>query len=72
MLKISILKALQDAALKPEDIGCINAHSTSTPMNDRMESRVIYDMVGRGAKVISTKGVTGHCRYRGGFFCTHS
>jgi 3-oxoacyl-[acyl-carrier-protein] synthase II len=60
-LKKSILKALQDAALRPEDISCINAHGTSTPMNDRIESSVIYDIFGKGAKVTSTKGVTGHC-----------
>ncbi|MGL5387665.1 MAG: beta-ketoacyl-[acyl-carrier-protein] synthase family protein [Serratia sp. (in: enterobacteria)] len=60
-LKQAITKALRDAALRPEEIDCINAHGTSTPLNDRIESNVIDDIFGRNTKVTSTKGATGHC-----------
>jgi beta-ketoacyl-acyl-carrier-protein synthase II len=60
-LKQAICKALQDAALKPENIDCINAHGTSTALNDQIESNVIYNIFNKNTKVTSTKGTTGHC-----------
>jgi 3-oxoacyl-[acyl-carrier-protein] synthase II len=53
--------ALADAGLEPGDIGHINAHGTSTPLNDAAEAAAITDIFGpRSVPVTSTKGVTGH------------
>jgi 3-oxoacyl-[acyl-carrier-protein] synthase II len=56
--------AIADAGLRPEDIGYINAHGTSTPLNDKDESQVIRRLWGEtGATpppTSSTKSVTGH------------
>ena len=54
--------ALADAGLEPGDIGHINAHGTSTPLNDAAEAEAIHKVFGTpGPLVTSTKGVTGHC-----------
>jgi 3-oxoacyl-[acyl-carrier-protein] synthase II len=53
--------ALFDAQLQPADIRHINAHGTSTPLNDLAEARAITKVFGTpGPAVTSTKGVTGH------------
>ena len=54
-------QALADARLLPADVAHINAHGTSTPLNDLAEARAINKVFGDpGPAVTSTKGVTGH------------
>ncbi|HEX6257434.1 MAG TPA: beta-ketoacyl-ACP synthase II [Euzebyales bacterium] len=58
---LAISSALRDAGVTAAEVGHINAHGTSTPLNDAAESRVIRRMFGDDAPpVTSTKGVTGH------------
>lgn len=52
--------ALDDAGLSPRDIVHVNAHGTSTPLNDAAESQTIRRVIGDHVSVTSTKGVTGH------------
>jgi 3-oxoacyl-[acyl-carrier-protein] synthase II len=58
---LAITAALDDAGIGPGDVDHINAHGTSTPLNDVAEARVIRRVFGDDAPpVTSTKGVTGH------------
>jgi 3-oxoacyl-[acyl-carrier-protein] synthase II len=55
--------AIKDAGLRPDDIGYINAHGTSTPLNDLTETLAIKTVFGEHAKKIpisATKSMTGH------------
>jgi len=53
--------ALDDAGLSPADIKLVNAHGTSTPLNDAAEAAAVTEVFGAGAvAVTSGKGVTGH------------
>ncbi|MCX2969831.1 MULTISPECIES: beta-ketoacyl-[acyl-carrier-protein] synthase family protein [Streptomyces] len=52
--------ALADAGVSPSDIGHVNAHGTSTVVNDLVESSVLHRVLGDGPLVTSTKAMTGH------------
>ena len=59
----AIKMALREAGLKPENIDYINAHGTSTELNDKFETQAIASIFGADTKVniSSTKGALGHC-----------
>ncbi|MCM3597842.1 beta-ketoacyl-ACP synthase II [Metabacillus idriensis] len=59
----SMLMAIEDAKLKPEDVDYINAHGTSTHYNDLYETQAIKAVFGSHAynlPISSTKSMTGH------------
>ncbi len=59
----AMIRAIEDAKLKPQDIDYINAHGTSTYLNDATETMAIKKALGESSKnvmVSSTKGNTGH------------
>jgi 3-oxoacyl-[acyl-carrier-protein] synthase II len=58
---LAMRNAIRDAGAQPTDIGHVNAHGTSTPLNDAAEAAAITEVFGeRAVPVTSTKGVTGH------------
>lgn len=53
--------ALDDAGLSPAEIALVNAHGTSTPLNDAAEAEAVTAVFGaRAVPMTSGKGVTGH------------
>ena len=70
-------RAIEDAKIKPEDIDYINAHGTSTHLNDLYETMAIKTALGDASKTVmvsSTKGNIGHLLGAAGaieaIFCT--
>ncbi|MEQ5125712.1 beta-ketoacyl-ACP synthase II [Providencia sp. wls1943] len=59
---LAMVNALNDAGIKPSDIGYINAHGTSTPAGDLAEAQAVISVFGEDTKVLvsSTKSMTGH------------
>ncbi|KAK7867851.1 hypothetical protein R5R35_003523 [Gryllus longicercus] len=59
---LAMSRALEDAHVKPEEIGYINAHATSTPIGDVIECKAIETVFGSKSNlyVSSTKGAHGH------------
>jgi 3-oxoacyl-[acyl-carrier-protein] synthase II len=60
---ISMKLAIEDANLELTDVGYINAHGTSTPLNDKSETAAIKTVFGEQAyniPISSTKSMTGH------------
>jgi 3-oxoacyl-[acyl-carrier-protein] synthase II len=58
--ELAIRAALADASAVPADVDHVNAHGTSTPLNDAAEARLLRRVFGDRPVVTSTKGVTGH------------
>lgn len=59
----AFIMAMKEGDIKPEEVGYINAHGTSTPANDRNETMAIKEAFGDAAytmNISSTKGATGH------------
>jgi 3-oxoacyl-[acyl-carrier-protein] synthase II len=59
----AFIRAFKDAGIAPEQVDYINAHGTSTPINDAVETKAIKKALGEHAKqvaVSSTKSMTGH------------
>lgn len=59
----AMLAAIQDAGMKPDSIDHINAHATSTPLGDIVETRAIKSLFGNRARDIAinaTKSMIGH------------
>jgi len=67
----SMRAALERAGIGPEGVDYINAHGTSTPLNDRYETNAITDVFGEHAQrlaVSSSKSMTGHMMGAAGAF----
>ncbi|MEU2506629.1 beta-ketoacyl-[acyl-carrier-protein] synthase family protein [Streptomyces sp. NPDC007863] len=58
--ELALRAALHDAGISPDSVDHVNAHGTSTPLNDAMESKLIRRVLGDRPAVTSVKGVVGH------------
>lgn len=59
----AMINAMEDAGITPKDVTYINAHGTSTPLNDKCETSAVKTALGEYANTVmvsSTKGHTGH------------
>ena len=56
----ALSEALAGPGVAPDEVDHVNAHGTSTPLNDAAEARVLAKLLGTHAAVTSTKGVVGH------------
>lgn len=62
-MALAMSRAIQEAGLEPEDIDHVNAHGTSTPLNDLCETRAIKKVFGKHAyslSVTANKSMIGH------------
>jgi 3-oxoacyl-[acyl-carrier-protein] synthase II len=61
--RVTLAAAIKDAKISPRDVGYVNAHGTSTPIGDAIETTALKRVFGEHAKkvpVSSTKSMTGH------------
>ncbi|MFC5290123.1 beta-ketoacyl-[acyl-carrier-protein] synthase family protein [Actinokineospora guangxiensis] len=56
----AVAEALDSAGITPSEVDHVNAHGTSTPLNDLTEARTLARTLGEGFAVSSAKGVLGH------------
>lgn len=59
----AMIEAMNEAGVKPEEVGYINAHGTSTPLNDKFETAAIklaFKETAKNVAISSTKSMTGH------------
>jgi 3-oxoacyl-[acyl-carrier-protein] synthase II len=56
----AVRAALRDAGVGADEVDHVNAHGTSTPLNDSIEARTMSRVLGKRPVLTSTKGVTGH------------
>lgn len=59
-MALAMSRALDDAAISPDEITLVNAHGTSTQLNDLHESKAINDVFGRRVPVTANKSMHGH------------
>ncbi|NLB19438.1 MAG: beta-ketoacyl-[acyl-carrier-protein] synthase II, partial [Clostridium sp.] len=57
---MAMKKAVDEAGIDKSQVTYINAHGTSTPMNDRLESMAVVELFGDKMPITSTKSMTGH------------
>ena len=57
---LAMTRALAQARLDPGDVDYLNAHGTSTPLNDRIEAAAVRKVFGERIAVTSTKSMIGH------------
>ncbi len=57
----AICASLADAGLTPDAVDYVSAHGTGTPLNDRVEARLLRDIFGADVPASSIKSMTGHC-----------
>ena len=53
-------QALEEAGVRPDEVGYVNAHGTGTKYNDAAESKAVHTLFGADVPVVSTKAYTGH------------
>ncbi|MBB1244029.1 beta-ketoacyl-[acyl-carrier-protein] synthase family protein [Streptomyces durbertensis] len=58
--ELALRAALDDAGLAPDTVDHVNAHGTSTPLNDVAEAKLVRRVLGERPAVTSIKGVVGH------------
>lgn len=58
--RLAMQYALDSASLNPDSIDYINLHGTASPLNDRVEAKVVHELFGESIPCSATKGITGH------------
>ncbi|MDD2703089.1 MAG: beta-ketoacyl-[acyl-carrier-protein] synthase family protein [Candidatus Omnitrophica bacterium] len=59
-LEFAVKQALAEAQVDAGEVSFVNAHGTATRDNDRAEGNALARILGRSARILSTKGYTGH------------